>query len=90
VLLLNEYKYRLDMLSFLRSFVTRIVFREQPTVILGRWALQYDQRMIDCKVFQANEDHCGCCSSVATVSVVNNVKVDEKEDDYLVPYVIEA
>jgi hypothetical protein len=46
--------------------------------------------MIDCNVFQANEDHCGCCSTVATVSVVNNVKVDEKEDDYLVPYVIEA
>jgi hypothetical protein len=78
------------MLSFLRNFVTRLVVRKQPTVILGRWALQYDQRMIDCKVFQANEDHCGCCATVAIVSVDNNVKVDEKEDEYLMPYVSEA
>ena len=30
-------------------------------VVLGRWGIQYDPRVIDCKVFQANEDHCGCC-----------------------------
>ncbi len=75
------------MLSLLRSFVTRLVVRQQPNVILGRWALQYDQRIIDYKVFQANEDHCGCC---ATVSLDNKVNMYEKEDEYLVPYVSEA
>ena len=78
------------LLSFLRSFVTRLVVREQPNVILGRWSLQYDQRIIDYKVIQANEDHCGCCAIVATVSVHNKVNVDEKKDEYLVPYVSEA
>lgn len=75
------------MLSLLRSFVTRLVVRQQPNVILGRWAIQYDQRIIDYKVIQANEDHCGCC---ATVSVHNKVNVYEREDEYLVPYVSEA
>jgi hypothetical protein len=30
-------------------------------VALGRWGIQYDQRIIDRKIVQANEYHCGCC-----------------------------
>ena len=28
---------------------------------LGRWQLHYDPRVVNSKVDQANEDHCGCC-----------------------------
>jgi hypothetical protein len=43
-------------------------------------------------VFQANEDHCGCCAvpapNPAPTAVENNMKVDEKGEEYLVPYVM--
>ena len=29
--------------------------------VLGRWGIQYDERIIARKIVQANEDHCGCC-----------------------------
>jgi len=28
---------------------------------LGRWQLHYDPKVVNSKVDQANEDHCGCC-----------------------------
>lgn len=33
-------------------------------VALGRWGIQYDEKVIDRKIIQANEDHCGCCDDV--------------------------
>ena len=32
-----------------------------PTTKLGRWQLHYDPKIVNSKVDQANEDHCGCC-----------------------------
>lgn len=89
--------YCRDMLSLLRSFVTRVVpvAGQRQAVVLGRWGIQYDPRIIDCKVFQANEDHCGCCAvpseavaAAVTAAVENKMKVDEKGEEYLVPYVM--
>jgi len=70
-------------------------------VVLGRWGIQYDPRIIDCKVFQANEDHCGCCVAPKNeVAVVVPAYLEEsptrtkalvvisQEESYLVPYVI--
>ena len=66
-------------------------------VVLGRWGIQYDPRIIDCKVFQANEDHCGCCVvpkkevAMTTTTVAENNKsvvLYEKTEEYLVPYVM--
>lgn len=84
------------MLSLLRSFVTRVVVGQTPAVILGRWGIQYDPRIIDCKVFQANEDNCGCCvapkkeaKNESTMSVKNkSLMLYEKTEEYLVPYVM--
>ena len=61
-------------------------------VALGRWGIQYDQQIIDRKIVQANEDHCGCC-------VVDDTEKKKKEreaavvrykkrEEYLVPYVM--
>jgi hypothetical protein len=30
---------------------------------LGRWNLHYDPKIVNSKVDQANEDHCGCCNT---------------------------
>lgn len=85
------------LLSLLRSFVGRVVAvpGQRQAVVLGRWGIQYDPRIIDCKVFQANEDHCGCCGVPSEVAVAvtaaateNKMKVDEKGEEYLVPYVM--
>ncbi len=67
-------------------------------VVLGRWGIQYDPRIIECKVFQANEDHCGCCVSAAVVAtaptissrgfVSDSKNVDENIEEYLLPYIV--
>ena len=35
------------------------------TTKLGRWQLHYDPKVVNSKVDQANEDHCGCCHEPA-------------------------
>jgi len=87
--------------SLFRSIIERVGASDRNTaVVLGRWGIQYDPRIIDCKVFQANEDHCGCCvvpkkeavavpayleeSSTRTKALV----VISEEESYLVPYVM--
>jgi hypothetical protein len=49
---------------------------------LGRWQLAYIPQIINKKIDQANEDHCGCCQ----VQEHMIVKVD-KSDEYLEPFV---
>jgi len=61
-------------------------------VALGRWGIQYDQRIIDRKITQANEDHCGCCvvddSEKKKKEREAAVVRYEKREEYLVPYVM--
>ena len=60
-------------------------------VALGRWGIQYDQRIIDRKIVQANEDHCGCCvvdDSEKKKEREAAVVRYEKREEYLVPYVM--
>lgn len=86
------------MLSLLRSFIGWVVPvpGQRQAVVLGRWGIQYDPRIIDCKVFQANEDHCGCCGvpkkeaeNEATAAVKNkSLVLYEKTEEYLVPYIM--
>jgi hypothetical protein len=95
------------MKSFIRGLIERArsSVKAQQTVAgaatapvaLGRWGIQYDQRIIDRKIIQANEDHCGCCVDVVVVGDEtkkknnNNKKSTvqyEQMEDYLVPYVM--
>jgi hypothetical protein len=62
-------------------------------VTLGRWCIHYDEKIIDRKIIQANEDHCGCCvvpkKEAETATVKNkSVVLYEKTEEYLVPYVM--
>ena len=84
------------MKSFIQSLIARVSssVKAQTTAaaapVLGRWGIQYDKRIIDRKIIQANEDHCGCCAVPSEVAVAaeNKMKVDEKGEEYLVPYVM--
>ena len=91
------------MNSLIRNFIARVnslvvtpsVAVTAATPVLGRWGIQYDEKVIDRKIIQANEDHCGCCvvaenpknereEAVKNSSVVRY----EKTEEYLLPYVM--
>lgn len=68
------------------------LFKPRTQYMLGRWSITHHQVMIDIRIDQANEDHCGCCVvpivpitvSPATTFSKND---DEYQMDYYVPYV---
>jgi hypothetical protein len=97
------------MMSFIRGLIERasssvkvqqtVAGAATAPVALGRWGIQYDKQIIDRKITQANEDHCGCCVDVVVVvgdetknkNKNNNKKSTvqyEQMEDYLVPYVM--
>lgn len=87
------------MKSFIRGLLDRVtssVKRQTASAAsaapaLGRWGIQYDETVIDRKINQANEDHCGCCvvPKKETKEVERNRVVRyEKTEEYLVPYVM--
>ena len=70
-------------------------------VALGRWGIHYDPRIIDRKITQANEDHCGCCVDVVVGDGMKKTETEavkksssssvvryEKREEYLLPYVM--
>jgi hypothetical protein len=80
----------LEMKSFIRGLLDRVT-SATASPALGRWGIQYDERVIDRKINQANEDHCGCC--VADDSEKKKEREAavvryEKREEYLVPYVM--
>jgi hypothetical protein len=86
------------LLSFIKEIVSRASASvSASSVVLGRWGIQYDPKIIRIKIDQANEDHCGCCIPPAA-HVVKVVGADaakaatktryEKIQEYLLPYVL--
>ena len=82
------------MLSLIRKFVMGANATQATVtpVVLGRWGIHYDPKVIDCKVFQANEDHCGCCVDVAvekgrSEDLEKRIRY-EKGEEYLLPYIV--
>ena len=88
------------MKSFIQGIIARVSssVKAQTTAaaapVLGRWGIQYDKRIIDRKIIQANEDHCGCCvvapkkDDAAAATMKKSVVMYEKREEYLVPYVM--
>ena len=89
------------MKSFIQGLIDHVSssVKAQATAaaapVLGRWGIQYDERIIDRKIVQANEDHCGCCVDVRAAA--ENLKKEtakksvmryEKTEEYLLPYVM--
>ena len=84
------------MLSFIQRIVTRAhthASSVSSSVALGRWGIQYDPKIIQIKIDQANEDHCGCC--VSSTTSVSSATIDsvmktryQKREEYLLPYVV--
>lgn len=59
----------------------------QNSMLSGRWALDYDGGGVQGrKVYWANMDNCGCCSS-DNLAVVQK-KNDAEDDEHILPYII--
>lgn len=94
------YMLKMFLLSMMKGVVYRTsgsVSGSASSVVLGRWGIQYDPKIIRIKIDQANEDHCGCCVSDQTVARHETEKITEKITDntfdtnleeHLLPYVI--
>ena len=96
--------YSIEMKSFIQGIIARVSssVKARTTAaaapVLGRWGIQYDQRIIDRKIVQANEDHCGCCVDVRAenpkketdepANMKSHVVRYEKTEEYLLPYVM--
>ena len=82
--------------SFIKGIVSRAsaASASASSVVLGRWGIQYDPKIIRIKIDQANEEHCGCCvppPAAAAGTDTTNTKMKtryEKIQDYLLPYVM--
>ena len=87
------------LLSFIKGFVSR-TSASASAVVLGRWGIQYDPKIIRIKIDQANEDHCGCCippaadvakagaDTTMTKTMTMTKTRYEKLEEYLLPYVL--
>lgn len=100
----------ISVISRIVKHITSSWIKEPPTttsiaspIALGRWGIQYEAHIIDRKISQANEDHCGCCIVVGDITIDqkhpkpetkrgsgsnNSVVRYEKREAYLLPYVL--
>jgi hypothetical protein len=80
------------------SFIRRLISATTPPTKLGRWHLHYDPKIVNFKVDQANEDHCGCChenENNQTMKQDQMLRQTQKQmqkysesEEYYIPYVI--
>jgi hypothetical protein len=81
------------MLTFKRLFTYSF---NNNLHMLGRWIINYDENIINTKVDQANEDHCGCCAFNTNHLKNNNFKNKKKsliiditqDDEYYKAFII--
>jgi len=62
----------------LKNILIRFPKKPKYPILLGRWNLKYDEKMINRTVYLANEDHCGCC----------HIEIDYKKDEYYYPFIL--
>jgi hypothetical protein len=63
----------------------------QNSILIGRWALDYDGTVQGRKVYWANMDNCGCCNDVGNVvdvKIIIKNKDETEDEDFILPYII--
>jgi len=65
-------------MKFISSIITSILSRDVKKP-LGKWKIEDCNKMTNCKIDLANEDHCSVCNQYATVKIQsingNNIRV---------------
>ena len=59
----------------------------QNSILIGRWALDYDGTVQGRKVYWANMDNCGCCNVDAKI-IIKKDDTKNHDDEYILPYII--
>ncbi len=68
----------MKIINNMKYFISNIWFT-QPTVLLGRWNVDYCENKINRKIDLSNEDHCGVCNN-DTINI-NNKNINFKTID---------
>jgi hypothetical protein len=49
---------------------------------IGRWQITHNPKTISIKVYQANEDHCGCCQNMIPTKGQQSKDNENLEEEY--------
>ena len=61
----------------LRLIADKLFGKSNP-ILVGRWTIDYDNTIQERKVYLTNMDHCGCCGSIKTKSILNAARLQKK------------
>lgn len=82
----NDFDYFFIIKKYDQTMWKRL-FGKQNNIRLGRWEINYDNKIIDKKICQS-QDHSSCFNQFNTNSFsISSIK-DVTDDKYLEPYVI--
>lgn len=73
---------------FITNIIKTLFSSQKPKqiLLLGRWNIQYEPKIIHFKVDQSNEAHCGCCQMLPDPK--NKEQTQKEQDEYLLPYTL--
>ena len=60
--------------------------KNNTTMMVGRWNLEYDNAIQNRKVYWANMDHCGCCDQKNVIKVTRIDSDQTESEEYILPY----
>jgi hypothetical protein len=72
-------------MKIFNRFINNLVKSNNNKLLIGRWSRDYDNSILERKVYLANMDHCGCCENIKKNK--EKKKFIENED-HLIPYLL--
>lgn len=65
-------------MRYIISIINKIISRDPPNKVLGRWNIDYCSKKTNIKIDMSNEDHCGPCGQYALSKLVTHPKSLQK------------
>jgi hypothetical protein len=61
------------------------LFKYESDLLKGRWNIDYDDKVLNRKIYLTNMDNCGCCGNIKKEG---NEKINNTDEDLLKYYII--
>lgn len=58
-------------MSYFRNIFSK--YFKKDTIQLGRWTINYNENLLNRKIYLANYDHCGPCGSIVDLPKIKNM-----------------
>lgn len=55
------------------------LFGKKNSILVGRWNIDYDNKIQERKVYLTNMDHCGCCGNIYNNKNIQNKETGQKQ-----------